>query len=508
MPDHAGRAPDFPTESIQPTIAEARRCEAAGAWTEALAKWYRVATSFPDNPAWVAGVGTALRVLRRFDEADACYALGVQRFPGTADIAGGYARVAANRGAWNVAATRWQAARTRFPDYPAAAAGLGVALQNLKRLSEAEAVLDAAKLRFPDDHGVMLGHAGIAAARRNWPEAFARWQAAFDRYPNDPTAHVGVGVALRELARLDEADEIFRAASAKFPTHLPVFVNFAWVAMKRRDWPEALQRWELVRERFGEIDEYVRSRGYVRSVARLDELDASLAEPGAAPVPSGAPVPATTGGNAADLLTQFESLGDNCEFGFVQRHAGAEPLGLLRWANIPTHHLLSVLKTRFAGVGEAAFTDLYTEVDGEFWVKDTRYDMRTHTFVFEMSLPDARRARFQQLMAARFRFLKDQLIKDLETAAKIFVLKSKSVLLQDDIEALYDAVSEYAPNWLLYVRASDEQHQPGSVRTAHDRLMIGHVKTAPSLDHPGWRQVCQTAFAMRAEVSAELAASS
>ena len=32
------------------------------------------------------------------------------------------------------------------------------------------------------------------------------------------------------------------------------------------------------------------------------------------------------------LLNSFESLGDNCEFGFVQRKFGTEPAGLLRWA--------------------------------------------------------------------------------------------------------------------------------------------------------------------------------
>ena len=33
-----------------------------------------------------------------------------------------------------------------------------------------------------------------------------------------------------------------------------------------------------------------------------------------------------------DLVLQFESIGDNCELGLVQRRAGSEPLGLLRFA--------------------------------------------------------------------------------------------------------------------------------------------------------------------------------
>jgi len=35
-----------------------------------------------------------------------------------------------------------------------------------------------------------------------------------------------------------------------------------------------------------------------------------------------------------DLVLQFESIGDNCELGLVQRRAGSEPLGLLRFARV------------------------------------------------------------------------------------------------------------------------------------------------------------------------------
>src|SRR5690242_4928537 len=37
-------------------------------------------------------------------------------------------------------------------------------------------------------------------------------------------------------------------------------------------------------------------------------------------------------GGLGQLLRKFESLGDNCEFGLVQRKAGIEPVYLLRFA--------------------------------------------------------------------------------------------------------------------------------------------------------------------------------
>ena len=36
--------------------------------------------------------------------------------------------------------------------------------------------------------------------------------------------------------------------------------------------------------------------------------------------------------NDRDLVFAFESIGDNCELGMLQRHVGIEPLGLLRFA--------------------------------------------------------------------------------------------------------------------------------------------------------------------------------
>lgn len=47
----------------------------------------------------------------------------------------------------------------------------------------------------------------------------------------------------------------------------------------------------------------------------------------------------------AEILGQFESLGDNCEFGLVQRIGGIEPLGLLRFAgfHIPVEYRLNRL---------------------------------------------------------------------------------------------------------------------------------------------------------------------
>ena len=53
-----------------------------------------------------------------------------------------------------------------------------------------------------------------------------------------------------------------------------------------------------------------------------------------------------------NLALQFESLGDNCELGLVQRRAGVEPLGLLRFAGAPLRRLITALDARFEGIDD------------------------------------------------------------------------------------------------------------------------------------------------------------
>lgn len=49
-------------------------------------------------------------------------------------------------------------------------------------------------------------------------------------------------------------------------------------------------------------------------------------------------------------LVRFESLGDNCEFGFVHRRLSYEDGSLFRWARIDPWQLYAVLRSDFSGI--------------------------------------------------------------------------------------------------------------------------------------------------------------
>jgi len=53
-----------------------------------------------------------------------------------------------------------------------------------------------------------------------------------------------------------------------------------------------------------------------------------------------------------ELLRNFENLGCNCEFGLLQRYAGVESMGLLRWSSCSPKSVIAALENHFDGFRE------------------------------------------------------------------------------------------------------------------------------------------------------------
>lgn len=197
-----------------------------------------------------------------------------------------------------------------------------------------------------------------------------------------------------------------------------------------------------------------------------------------------------------DLVVQFESLGDNCELGLLQRRVGAEPLGLLRFSGAPLRNLLRGMASRFAHIGDPAHVRLSPE-HGEYMVKLTKYDFTYHADA-KVGETDPERLLRQQARVASF--LGRKLIDDLEEASKIFVFRQNEPLSATDLIDLRLAMSAYGPARLLWVQAACPGHPPGSVTLVDERLMVGYVRrlasreTVPDLDVNSWMAVLRRAY--------------
>jgi hypothetical protein len=200
----------------------------------------------------------------------------------------------------------------------------------------------------------------------------------------------------------------------------------------------------------------------------------------------------------AELLARFESLGENCEFGLVQRRCGAEPLGLLRFSSAPLPKLLTALQSRFAGMGapENIGVELSSN-EREYMVRDRAFGFYYHAWVKagEMT-PEQIHAREK----SRVPFLLRKLIEDLTDGEKLFVFHAMEEISVASARILADAIRNYGPGKLFWVRLADRQHPPGFTEVLSDGLIAGYIdrfapgNNAYDLSLDCWVDLCRSAL--------------
>ena len=109
----------------------------------------------------------------------------------------------------------------------------------------------SAALLDPDlDVAGLISRAREAARSRSWTEALRQWNDVAERAPEEASACCGAAHALRELGRYSDAESTLEAGARRLPENEQIAIARAWLANARRDWPEALARWESCRSRF------------------------------------------------------------------------------------------------------------------------------------------------------------------------------------------------------------------------------------------------------------------
>jgi hypothetical protein len=193
--------------------------------------------------------------------------------------------------------------------------------------------------------------------------------------------------------------------------------------------------------------------------------------------PAAAPAAHEVDPEMGRLLARFESIGENCEFGIVvQRLAGIEPLGLLRWANIPAPKLLQILNERFAGAGDPENTLLESKTS-EYHLVDRCY-FGMHTFV---NVGQTTEEEFFPRMCRHLRFLKDKLIEDLTDGEMIFVHKSTfTPPALEEMRLLKAAIRRYGNATLWFVRRPPSPELDGAVEVVEDGLLVRYLSRLTS----------------------------
>ena len=194
-----------------------------------------------------------------------------------------------------------------------------------------------------------------------------------------------------------------------------------------------------------------------------------------------------------ELLGDFESLGWNAEFGFVQRRVLAEPAGLLRWASatLGAAVLAQALDAALFGVGDPAQIEVTAQDDA--WIAtDLRWGFRTETHV-PLHVADAEAVRARE---ARTRaMLRERLLDTLREGRRVLVYQERHPGEREAAAGLADAIASHGRCPLLWV----SQGAQAMVRR-RDRLLDA---TLPRLAPPGnlarvaaedWLAVCRQAW--------------
>ena len=404
---------------------------------------------------------------------------------------------------WATTRSRLQALNARFPGY---ILGWLEHIRTLRFMGASPEAADLARASlqdFPGEAELWLEYARATTDDTGQVTAERLTEAA-SRLPEDRMVQTALAEALGRAGRIDEAESAYQQALQRFEHSADLLCGYAVISMRRRDWAEALARWTTAQAEYPS-DSRV-AAGLLDTRAALEETQAGTTQPG-----ERNPLDAAMLLDRGEILAEFESLGgtgQGCEFGLIQRIAGVESLGLLRWMHITPAGLTRGLLDRFEGVGtpEQTILDFFRSEDPEnpeYRYRDVRLETRMHTFVHKKDMPQA--DMFKQT-CRRVGFLARKLIQDLDESRKIFVYKIYERTLDTaELAGLHGAMRNYGENTLLYVCYADASHPSGSVEQAGPGLLIGYISgfnvcrethqvRAPDL--PAWNAICRAAYAL------------
>ena len=486
-------APDSVAGSWDLLVEWASVAQYRGDQAEAIRRWEQARQAFPDRPAVHLWLGTALWMANRPEEAEQVVAPAVARFAQRADLLALHARLAHSRHELDEALLRWRRVAALVPDSDEAAQYIGELLIDLGRTAEAEAWLADAVARFPGSVGVAERHALIPYQQSNWAEVLVRWQRIAAHHPNHPVVLSGLAEMHMELHQHDAAAVVLADLLRIDPGHVRGMTLQGSLETIRGDWQGAVRRLTAAR-RLAPKDTHVLAALTVARMAGMGEVPDAGAAP---PEEEAATARAAAEGEQPwqALMLGFESLGDNCEFGLVQRHFGAEPIGLLRWAAIWVWELLDGLTDGFERLGDV--DDFVLDVSTQYYAsRSVAYRMPISTY---LPLGSADPVALIPKIRRRLLFLRRKLLEDLASGEKIFVYKSMDDLSDADALALHGALQRYGRNRFLGVRRADADNPPGTVRCLAPGLAIGHIARFGNegggwdIDWDNWLAVCRAA---------------
>ena len=241
-------------------------------WPEAVKRWAFMRENIPAHSRGYAGGAKALRWSGKFEAADALVLKGIEKFPKESGLYAEYGDIAVCQKNWPEAVKRWAFMREKCPEHARGYFSGATALKENQEFEAADALAFEGMGKFPQESRLYIEYGDIAMRRKNWAEAIERWALMREKCPDHPRGYTGGAKALKENQNFEAADVLVLEGIEKFPKEPGLYAEYGDIAMRRKDWPEAVKRWAFMREKCPE-----HARGYFSGMMALKENQAFAA---------------------------------------------------------------------------------------------------------------------------------------------------------------------------------------------------------------------------------------
>ena len=171
-----------------------------------------------------------------------------------------YAEISMLKNDFEEAIKRWNKIIEQFPNKAEGYAGEARTYARLGDFEHDEILCRTRIKNMPHEFWPYIELAEISMRQGEFNEAIIRWKDVRKRFPDKAIGYIRASIAYCEIERFQDAENLCKRCLDIFPNDIRAFIEYAEISMRKKDYNEALSRWQIVRNRFPN-----KAPGYIRA---------------------------------------------------------------------------------------------------------------------------------------------------------------------------------------------------------------------------------------------------